>query len=59
MPQQMTSTAGEAVVTVPHTRVGDQPVPPDAESFNFVDVEHGDPDGADAEAAVASWDGFL
>ncbi len=55
----MSSEAGERRVAVPHARGGDQPVPPESETFSFVDVERGDPDGADLEAAVASWDGFL
>jgi hypothetical protein len=63
MPREMITTATEDPhISRPHTA---QPAPaePDTvsfpDTFSFVDIEHGDPDGTDIEAAVASWDGFL
>jgi hypothetical protein len=59
MPEQMISTPGERRAAVPQARGGDEAAPPELETFSFIDVERGDPEGAEVEAAVASWDGFL
>jgi hypothetical protein len=59
MSEQMISKPGERRVAVPRARGTDEGLPPESETFSFVDVERGDPEGAEVEAAVASWDGFL
>jgi hypothetical protein len=58
MPQEMITTASETPA-IPKARTADHVPYPEPESFSFADVERGDPDGAEVEAAVASWDGFL
>jgi hypothetical protein len=58
MPEQMISKPGERRSAVPQARA-DESLPLEPETFSFVDVERGDPEGAEVEAAVASWDGFL
>lgn len=58
MLQHVITTAPDLPASA-HGGGAEQPVPADLETFSFVDVEHGDPDGTDIDAAVASWDGFV